>query len=83
MLAANENIKRVFLGDNSIVCDERLAPFQHYFDDPKTKLYSVALPNDLKCVYPAANQDKFLDQISYSSLPKSDGFGEERYARSF
>ena len=72
-------MKRVFLGDNSIICDDRLAEFAGHFDHEDNRLYQIATPNDLKCNYPAANQDKFVASLDFKSLPKSDGYGEARF----
>jgi len=77
VLGENASVKRVFLGDNSIICDDRLAEFAGHFDNEQDSLYQIATPNDLKCNYPAANQDKFVDSLDFKSLPKSDGYGEE------
>ena len=73
VLSKNSNVKRVFLGDNSIICDERLSDFAGEFDNESSKLYQIATPNDLKCNYPADNQGKFLASVNYKSLPKNDG----------
>lgn len=73
VLSKNTSIKRVFLGDNSIICDERLSDFAGHFDNEQSKLYQISTPNDLKCNYPADNQGKFLASVDYKSLPKNDG----------
>ena len=72
-MSKNTSIKRVFLGDNSIICDERLSDFAGHFDNEQSKLYQISTPNDLKCNYPADNQGKFLASVDYKSLPKNDG----------
>lgn len=68
----NRDLKRVFLGDNKIVCDARISDFGPYLgrkarrDDEIRELIAA---DELECYYPSEMSEKSLVEIDYSNLP--------------
>ena len=74
----NRDLKRVFLGDNKIVCDQRISDFEPYLgkkakrDDEIRELIAA---DELECYYPSEMSEKSLVEIDYSNLPSLGSFG--------
>ena len=72
----DKKLKRIFLSDNKLVCDARLAEFKEYFGDDRItnrpayqKVHDVVEPSDLICYYPPEYAEKSLDELNYAALP--------------
>ena len=74
----NRDLKRVFLGDNKIVCDQRISDFEPYLgkkakrDDEIRELIAA---DELECYYPSEMSEKSLVEIDYSNLSSIETFG--------
>ena len=75
----NKELKRIFLGDNKIVCDARISDFGPYLgrkarDD---KIRNLIAAGELECYYPSEMTEKSLDELDYFNLPSLGSFGAQ------
>ena len=68
----NNDLKRIFLGDNKIVCDARISDFGPHLgrkarrDDEIRELIAA---DELYCYYPSEMAEKSLVEPDYKNLP--------------
>ena len=74
----NRDLKRVFLGDNKIVCDARIsdfAPHLGYKARKDDEIRELIAADELECYYPSEMLGKSLVDPDYSNLPPVGSFG--------
>lgn len=74
----NRDLKRVFLGDNKIVCDQRISDFEPYLGKKAKRdneIWELIAADEVYCYYPSEMSEKPLVEIDYKNLPKLGSFG--------
>ena len=74
----NRGLKRVFLGDNKIVCDARISDFAPYLGYKARKddeIRELIAADEVECYYPSETSGKSLVELDYPNLPSIGSFG--------
>ena len=74
----NRDLKRVFLGDNKIVCDQRISDFEPYLGKKAKRdneIWELIAADEVYCYYPSEMSEKPLVEIDYKNLPSLGSFG--------
>ena len=75
----NKELKRIFLGDNKIVCDARISDFGPYLGRKarNDEIRNLIAAEELECYYPSEMSEKSLVEVDYSNLPSLGSFGAQ------
>ena len=76
----NNDLKRIFLGDNKIVCDARISDFGPYLGRKarNDEIRNLIAAEELECYYPSEMSEKSLVEVDYSNLPSlGSTYGQE------